>query len=147
MTSRFLVCLSALCLAIGGALRATSSSTFQRQLPRGFPAPPVPADNPASDAKAELGRRLFYDTRLSANRTQSCGSCHQQALAFTDGRARSLGSTGEEHPRSSMSLVNVAYATTLTWSNPSLTNLEEQALVPMYGDHPVELGLDRSDRW
>ena len=44
-----------------------------------------------------------------------------------------------------MSLVNVAYAAALTWANPTLTRLEEQALVPMYGEHPVELGLDRSD--
>ena len=46
-----------------------------------------------------------------------------------------------------MSLVNVAYAAALTWANPTLTRLEDQALVPMYGDHPVELGLHASDRW
>ena len=46
-----------------------------------------------------------------------------------------------------MSLVNVAYAAVLTWGNPTQTRLEEQALVPMYGEHPIELGLDRSDRW
>src|SRR5262249_44545475 len=51
------------------------------------------------------------------------------------------GSTGELHPRSAMSLVNVAYAPTLTWANPRLTSLEEQALIPMLGDDPVELGL------
>ena len=55
----------------------------------------VPADNPMSDAKVELGRHLFYDTRLSANAAQSCVSCHEQARAFTDGRARSVGSTGQ----------------------------------------------------
>ena len=81
-----------------------------------FPPPHVPADNPMSAAKVELGRHLFYDTRLSGNGTQSCASCHQQALAFTDGRARSLGSTGQLHPRGSMSLVNVAYAAVLTWA-------------------------------
>ncbi len=46
-----------------------------------------------------------------------------------------------------MSLVNVAYAEALTWANPSTTRLEDQALVPMYGDHPIELGLDKSDAW
>ena len=71
-----------------------------------------------SEAKVELGRYLFYDTRLSGNGTQSCGTCHEQARAFTDGRARSVGSTGEVHPRGSMSLVNVAYAQALTWANP-----------------------------
>jgi cytochrome c peroxidase len=110
-------------------------------LPKGFPNPCVPADNPMTAAKVELGRHLFYDKRLSANGTQSCGSCHEQARAFTDGKPRAVGSTGEVHPRNSMSLVNVAYAGTLTWGNPSLTRLEDQALVPMFGEHPVELGL------
>lgn len=116
-------------------------------LPTGFPAPAVPGDNPMSAAKVELGRHLFYDTRLSKSGRQSCASCHQQARAFTDGRARSVGSTGERHPRGSMSLVNVAYARTLAWADPTLTRLEDQALVPMYGEHPIELGLDRADTW
>ena len=100
-----------------------------------------------SVAKADLGRHLFYDKRLSANQTQSCSTCHDQSRAFTDGRAGSVGSTGEIHRRGSMSLVNVAYAQALTWANPSMTRLEDQALVPMYGDRPIELGLDRSDPW
>ncbi|HWC98339.1 MAG TPA: di-heme enzyme [Candidatus Sulfopaludibacter sp.] len=88
-----------------------------------------------------LGRHLFYDQRLSVNNTQSCASCHQQQLAFTDGRAVSVGATGEPHSRSAMSLVNVASSGVLTWSNPDLHSLEEQALIPMFGEHPVELGM------
>jgi cytochrome c peroxidase len=57
-------------------------------------------------------RRLFYDACLSGNGTQSCATRHVQSLAFTDGRAHGLGSTGEEHARSPMSLVNVAYRAT-----------------------------------
>jgi len=93
-------------------------------------------------AKVELGRYLFYDTRMSANGTQSCASCHIQSLAFTDGKARGEGSTGEKHPRGSMSLVNVAYAQVFTWIDQNLPTLEDQARVPMFGDHPVELGMD-----
>lgn len=114
---------------------------FVWQLPKGFPVPVVPADNPMTTAKVRLGRFLFYDQRLSHNSTQSCASCHKQELAFTDGRATALGSTGVAHPRNSMSLVNVAYASTLTWANPLQLDLEHQALVPMFGDDPVELGL------
>lgn len=109
--------------------------------PQGFPAMRVPADNAFTREKAELGRRLFYDRRLSGNGTQSCGSCHEQRLAFTDGRGRGLGSTGQSHTRGAMSLVNVGYAATLTWANPSVRQLERQALVPMFGEAPVELGL------
>src|SRR5262249_14307227 len=62
---------------------------------------------------------------------------------FTDGKGRAVGSTRQVHPRGSMSLVNVAYAAALTWGKPSMTRLEEQALVPMFGDQPIELGLER----
>lgn len=116
-------------------------SQYDFRLPPGFPHPNISADNPITEAKVELGRHLFYDRRLSGNETQSCASCHRQSLAFTDGRAQSVGSTGEQHPRSSMSLANMAYATVLTWSNPNLRRLESQALIPLFGEHPVELGL------
>lgn len=111
------------------------------ELPAGFPAPKIPADNPMTATKVELGRHLFYDTRLSVNGTQSCASCHEQAKAFTDGKARAVGATGEIHPRSSMSIVNIAYTPVLTWANPNMKQLERQALVPMFGEHPIELGL------
>lgn len=114
---------------------------YDWQLPPGFPKPSVPVDNPMTAEKVELGRHLFYDERLSDNETQSCASCHQQALAFTDGLATAVGSTGEVHPRGSMSLGNVAYASTLTWANPLFRDLERQALVPIFSDAPVELGL------
>jgi cytochrome c peroxidase len=111
------------------------------RLPAGFPKPKVPADNPISTAKVELGRRLFYDKRLSGNGTYSCASCHDPKKAFTDGLARALGSTGQTHPRGSMSLVNIGYASTLTWANDLLVTLEKQTLVPIFGETPVELGL------
>ena len=114
---------------------------FEWDLPLTFPVPAVPEDNPMSYEKIELGRFLFHDKRLSGNQTFSCASCHEQSLAFTDGLARSVGSTGETHPRSAMALGNIAYAPTLTWANNVVEDLEEQALVPMFGEFPVELGL------
>jgi len=146
-TTRWAACFAALWLGVLGFSRVPAQEPSFWRLPKGVPSPEVPSGNPMSDAKVVLGRRLFYDTRLSGNGTQSCGSCHEQAKAFTDGRARSVGSTGQLHARGSMSLVNVAYASVLTWANPAMTRLEDQALVPMYGDHPVELGLSRSNRW
>ncbi|MBZ5639609.1 MAG: di-heme enzyme [Acidobacteriia bacterium] len=94
-----------------------------------------------TEEKVALGRRLFYDLRLSSNGTQSCASCHQQQRAFTDGRAHAVGSTGEEHPRGAMSLANAAYGASLTWTDPDTTNLEEQMRVPLLGEHPVEMGM------
>lgn len=139
---RALTALVAALLLVAGILTYLAPSRdYAWPLPGNLPRPEVPADNPMSEVKAALGRRLFYDARLSQNGTMSCGTCHLQALAFSDGRARAVGATGEPHPRSSMSLVNVAYASRLTWANPLLDRLEDQALVPLFGDAPVEMGM------
>lgn len=119
----------------------TPPSTLSLAAPPGFPAMKVPADNPFSVEKAELGRLLFYDRRLSRNQTQSCGSCHQQSRAFTDGRGRGLGSTGQTHPRGPMGLTNVGYFSAYTWANPLMNTLEEQALGPLFGESPEELAF------
>jgi cytochrome c peroxidase len=132
------------CLRLSAAiifLSPCAAQPYQWNLPKGFPPPRVPTDNPMSETKVQLGRRLFYDRRLSVNGTQSCATCHRQELAFTDGRAVSAGVTGEPHSRGALSLVNVAYYAALTWSDPALRTLEQQALIPLFGEHPVELGL------
>ena len=126
----------------GDSDTASASGAWVWDLSDIVPPPRVPEDNPMSEAKVELGRFLFYDTKLSENQTQSCGSCHQQKLAFTDGLAQAKGSTGQEHPRSSMSVANAGYAASLTWANPAVVQLERQALVPMFGTDPVELGME-----
>jgi cytochrome c peroxidase len=127
-------------LAIVGGFVAQEPA-FDWNIPAPFPRPSVPIDNPMSAVKVELGRRLFYDKRMSVNGQQSCATCHRQEFAFTDGKARAVGATGEMHPRGSMSLANVAYDPALTWANPTMTALEDQALVPMLGTAPIELGL------
>ena len=125
--------------------QAFSATFFAARLPPGLPAPLVPADNPISEEKIQLGRRLFYDTRLSANGSYSCASCHRQSRAFTDGRAQALGSTGQLHPRSALSLTNVAFNVTFGWADRRRQTLEAQMEVPMYNEHPIELGLKPGD--
>ncbi len=130
---------------LGGCEAATSGSPGQAPyaltVPEGFPAPKVPAHNPMSEAKIELGRFLFYEPRLSKNEDVSCGTCHVQSRAFTDGRARSPGTTGEETTRNAMSLTNVAYNPRQTWANPLLAELEHQVPMPLFGEAPVEMGM------
>jgi len=138
---RFSVLVGVACLL----LARSASAAFDWGLPMGFPTPKVSADNPPSVEKIALGRFLFYDARLSGNLTQSCASCHRQALAFTDGLPLAIGSTGDVHPRNSMSLTNAGYASTLAWASDILVELEQQALVPMFGEDPVELGLTGLD--
>ncbi|MDO6527163.1 di-heme enzyme [Motilimonas sp. 1_MG-2023] len=111
-----------------------------------LPQPKEPQDNPATEEKYQLGRHLFYDKRLSGNQTQSCESCHQQALAFTDGKQRPLGSTGELLHRNSQSLTNIAYNATYTWANPILKEIENQLVIPLFGEFPVELGINDGNK-
>lgn len=125
---------------------AEKTDDWTWNLPEGFPEPVVPADNPMSAAKVELGRKLFYDTQLSGNETQSCASCHDQALGFTDGKAHAEGSTGQIHRRSAMGLTNVGYFSAYSWASNVVRQLEDQALLPMFGETPVELGLAGMDQ-
>jgi len=129
--------------AAAAADAALDDSAYQWHLPPGFPRPAVPVDNPMSDAKVALGRRLFFETRLSAKGQYSCASCHQPDLAFTDGRARARGSTGESVRRATMSLTNVAYNPAYTWANSKLRSLELQMRQPLFSKRPLEMGLAR----
>jgi cytochrome c peroxidase len=120
---------------------ASSATAYHWQLPPGFPIPAVPADNPMSIRKVELGRRLFREQRLSATGAYACVSCHQTQRAYTDGRARALGATGSETRRSALSLANVAYSPALTWNDPTIVTLEAQMRRPLFNEHPIEMGL------
>ena len=106
-------------------------------LPALFPAPPAqPADNPLTVEGVELGRHLFYEKALSIDNSKSCGSCHQQNKAFTDGLARAEGVNGTKHPRSAMALQNLLWEPKLTWNGAS-SSLEQQARTPI--ENEVEL--------
>ena len=94
-----------------------------------------------SEAKVALGRRLFFDKRLSISGKYSCASCHDPARSYSDGRPVALGATGAPLPHSAMALINVAYNVSFGWTKPELTSLEAQMLEPLLNQHPVELGL------
>ncbi len=126
-------------------LWACTTGGFIWDLPAHFPPPRVPEANPMTEEKIGLGRRLFHDPRLSIDQEMSCATCHQQALAFTDGRPRGVGTTGEVHPRGAMSLANVAWAPRLAWANPLIASLEVQAMLPMFGEAPVEMGMSGAE--
>jgi cytochrome c peroxidase len=105
-------------------------------VPVGFPTPVIPADNPLTNEGVALGRMLFYETKLSSNNTMSCGSCHQQNKAFTDGLAKAVGVDGIANPRGTMSLANVMWSNTLTWDG-AFSTLESQAHKPI--ENPIEM--------
>jgi cytochrome c peroxidase len=148
MNARVLVVLLLLGALAGGSRcgSARASEPYDWHLPPGVPRPRVPADNPMTEAKVRLGRRLFYDTRLSGNGTYACASCHQQTLAFSDGRPHALGSTGQSHARSAMSLTNVAFNASYGWADPATRTLEAQMAVPMFNEHPIEMGIKGNEK-
>ncbi len=112
------------------------------QLPGGLaalPALPVPPENPQTQNKIELGRKLFFDKRLSKDNSISCATCHVPGKAYSDGRARAVGINQTTLSRRSPSLLNSAYNPVQFWDGRA-KSLEEQALLPMLGKNEMDMG-------
>jgi cytochrome c peroxidase len=91
---------------------------------------PTPSDNPITDEKVELGRKLFFDKRLSVNNTVACATCHVPEYAFTDRLQVSRGIEGRETERNSPSILNSAFLKTVMF-DAHLPSLEMQVIVPI----------------
>jgi cytochrome c peroxidase len=116
--------------------------TLDRVPPGLDPARPVPADNPLTEVKVRLGRRLFFDPILSADGTVSCASCHDPARGFASSQPRAVGVRGQRGLRNAPSLLNRAYAGSLFWDGRDAT-LESQATKPI--EDPLEMGSSVAD--
>ncbi|WP_415909983.1 MbnP family protein [Oleiharenicola sp. Vm1] len=115
---------------------AGAGTPYAFTVPAGFPQPALPADNPLTEEGVELGRRLFFDRRLSGNGGQSCASCHDPRAAFSDRVALSRGTDGERGRRNAMPLFNLAWHPAYAWDGTKRT-IREQALAAM--TNPVEM--------
>lgn len=104
--------------------------------PLGLPPVPVPAGNPETEDAVALGRKLFYDKRLSSDESVACATCHNPLLAFTDGQKQSRGVGGKIGTRNAPSLINAAYAPFQFWDGRA-PSLEEQAAGPIA--NPIEM--------
>lgn len=115
----------------------------------GFEAPfvfgrfTIPQDNPLTQEAFELGRLLFYDPILSGDNSMSCATCHEQKLGFTDGRARAIGSDGQELEFNSMSLANLLWGPQRFFWDGRSPNLEHQVLEPLL--NPAEMNQPLED--
>jgi cytochrome c peroxidase len=107
---------------------------------RGLPPVPVPAGNPLTAAKVSLGRKLFFDPGLSADRSVSCASCHRPDHFYADDVRLSKGVGGQLGERNAVSLLNAAYSPHLLWDGLSVS-LEDQARYPV--THPREMSNTR----
>ncbi|MCH2225574.1 MAG: cytochrome-c peroxidase [Crocinitomicaceae bacterium] len=100
-----------------------------------------PLDNKSSKDKIELGRKLFFDKRLSSNNKVSCASCHIPELAFTDGKKKSIGVENRFSMRNAPSLLNSGYLKT-TMYDAHIETLELQMLVPLQDHSEMNANLD-----
>ncbi len=108
------------------------------KMSRNFPMPDLPADNPLIEERVELGKALFFDTRLSSNYQVACASCHQPGHAFSDSRTKSRGVGVNPTRRHSMPLFNLAWKNEFFWDG-RVKSLREQVFHPI--EHPDELGI------
>lgn len=125
------------------AMHVTHTVDLSKFPPIG-PLPPVkiPVDNPQTEAKIDLGKKLFFDPRLSGNNWISCATCHNPALGFADGLPRFRGGpASKEGGRHSPTIINCAYNEPLFWDGRAAT-LEEQALGPVQNPDEMFETLD-----
>lgn len=99
--------------------------------------PPIPAENPLTEEKVRLGRRLFFDPIVSEDNTVACASCHRPEHGFASPDEKAVGIRGAVGKRNVPSIVNRAYGEVFLWDG-SVGSLEEQALTPI--GNPDELG-------
>jgi cytochrome c peroxidase len=105
-----------------------AGTPYEFELPAHFPLPVVPARNPMTEEKVELGRLLFYDERVSADQTHACSTCHRPEQAFAGPTAGSIAHDGAVATRSVPGLANAAYMSTLTWASLDHYELEQLAV-------------------
>ena len=110
---------------------------FAEQPPLGLPAVPVPENNPITAEKISLGRKLFYDRRLSLNNTISCAMCHVPEQGFTSNEvAMAVGIEGRTVRRNSPTIYNVAYLSAL-FHDGRESNLEQQVWAPLLASNEM----------
>ncbi len=105
-------------------------------IPKGFPVMPIPNENPLTVEGVNLGKLLFYDTRLSGDNSQSCATCHFAPSSFSDSSQFSTGINGAIGNRNAMAIVNLGYSQHFFWDGRD-ESLEDQALKPVV--NPIEM--------
>ena len=128
---------SASLLVSGASLAASQGAAVNLPVPTGLLPISWPAENPYTSEKAELGRILFFDARISADNTVSCSTCHSPQYAFTDSMPVSIGIGRQKGTRSAPTIINRAYGQPQFWDGRAPT-LEQQVKIPM--TNPIEMG-------
>jgi cytochrome c peroxidase len=117
-------------VALWAAAAHAESNRCAGEARLGLPPRPTATSRASDEQAIPLGKRVFFDTRFSADGKMSCGKCHLPDLASSDGRPRAIGHDGAVGTRNTPSLLNVAYSSTLFWDGRA-SSLESQALAPL----------------
>jgi len=143
--ARLLVALAAaLALIVVSMQREEPSApTAAEQWPqiKGYADMVIPADNPMTAAKVELGKQLYYDSRLSGDGSRACYSCHLKENGLTDGKPKAVGAYNAPLPRSSPTLWNIGYHSEFYWDGRS-KSLEAQGMAAWTGGNMGVSGKD-----
>ncbi len=124
------------------ALTQSAHQPYGLDLPPGVLEPIIPEDNPLTIGKVWLGKKLYFDKRLSGDDTVSCATCHNPEKGFADGEIIAVGIKGQKGTRNSPTTLNTAFFDILFWDGRALT-LEEQAKLPLI--NPLEMGMTSHD--
>lgn len=116
---------------------------YELIVPEGFPKPYIPSDNVLTQDRIELGKKLFYDTILSSDRSVSCATCHVQTLGFTDGKTLSTGVNHALSDRNGMALINLAWSNSFFWDG-GVTSLELQVMKPLTSVNEMNLPVQEA---
>jgi cytochrome c peroxidase len=130
----------AVLIVVGGFLsQSRAQEPYKLELPLGLQeeAAYIPPDNPLTPEKIELGRQLYFDSRLSADGTVSCATCHAPDKGFSDGRPTSKGIKGQLGGRNAPVAINRLFSQEQFWDGRA-ASLEDQALGPI--KNPIEMG-------
>lgn len=136
--SRWVLAVALLVASVSSVRAAAERLTLPKGLPFDLWEILIPPNNPVTPEKIELGRRLYFDKRLSADGTASCATCHDPEKGFADGRKVSEGIAGQKGTRNSPTILNSVFNEFQFWDGRALT-LEEQAKGPM--TNPIEMGM------
>jgi len=117
-------------------------STWKMEIPKGLPALNIPADNPMTPEKIELGKLLYFDKRLSKDGTVSCATCHDPEKGWAERTPVSTGIKGQKGPVNAPTVINAAYMKAMFWDG-RMDTLEQQALGPI--ENPKEMGHSMPD--
>lgn len=139
-----------ICCVVSGFIQFLQPAAFSQpeadsyllNLPPGVLEPVIPEDNPLTKKKIELGKKLFFDKRLSIDDTVSCATCHDPEKGFADGKDIAIGIKGQKGTRNSPTVLNAAFFDTQFWDGRAIT-LEEQAKQPII--NPKEMGMPSHD--